>query len=252
MSWSYAWKPDPASIRLRRVHWSARSPSGWDRESASESSRSRFSKPSAAASFDGSSATSKAFIKWSRRRSALVRCSESQNPSRTRLKTIIRPSTPVVGSTRSGESPNTSAVIPVSAAREGVNEPRGFRTAGPASNVWDHVRDREYKPVWVAWERQRRNLTLSRNLAIRLVELDFTGPRLVRYVRAAVSTLLTLLRRRPTLIVVQSPSLVLGRLAVIYGRLSRIPVVIDAHNGALRPTPGPSAPLAVRVTRRAI
>jgi len=92
--------------------------------------------------------------------------------------------------------------------------------------------------VWVTWETQRRNNTLSHAIGADLVEIDISMPRVVRYLLAAVRTLRELRRRRPRTIVSQSPSIVLASFMVIYCRLTKTLLVIDAHNSGLFPAEG--------------
>lgn len=89
--------------------------------------------------------------------------------------------------------------------------------------------------IWVAWETQRRNATLSRALGCSLFEFDLPYRGTLRYITATLLTLMTFLRESPGLIFVQSPSMVLATLAVSYGKVFRIPVVVDSHNAAIEP-----------------
>ncbi len=94
------------------------------------------------------------------------------------------------------------------------------------------------KRIWITWERQRRNRTLSSLLNAELFEVLVVGGRLRRYVRSLAATLRILQRERPTVLFVQNPSLVLAAFSVLYGRLRRLPVVIDAHYAGIRPLEG--------------
>jgi glycosyltransferase involved in cell wall biosynthesis len=92
-----------------------------------------------------------------------------------------------------------------------------------------------YKIIWITWERHRRNETLSQALGAKLFQFEFYCNPICRYARSSLATLATLVRERPTVIGVQNPSLVLALLATSYGRMMRIPVVMDAHNAGLWP-----------------
>jgi glycosyltransferase involved in cell wall biosynthesis len=108
--------------------------------------------------------------------------------------------------------------------------------------------------VWVTWETQRRNATISRALGCRLFEFDLPYRSVVRYPLALALTLWTFLRERPSVIFVQNPSMVLSAFAVAYGRVLRIPVIVDAHNAAVEPLwrkPLWQAALARFILRRA-
>ncbi|MBI5588812.1 MAG: glycosyltransferase [Deltaproteobacteria bacterium] len=71
-----------------------------------------------------------------------------------------------------------------------------------------------------------------------MFQLDFKTNRPLRYIQSAYSTLITFLNERPDTIFVQNPSLVLAALAVNYGRIARVPVVVDAHNAGVFPFDG--------------
>jgi glycosyltransferase involved in cell wall biosynthesis len=59
-----------------------------------------------------------------------------------------------------------------------------------------------------------------------------------RYVSCATRTIFRLLRDRPALVFAQSPSIFLAALAVTWGRLAGVRVVIDAHNAGVLPAEG--------------
>lgn len=92
--------------------------------------------------------------------------------------------------------------------------------------------------IWVTWEKQRRNATLSEALGCRLFEFDFRYPAVVRYPMALLATAAAFVRHRPSIIFVQNPSIVLAAFGVTWGRLFGIPVVVDTHNAGLRPFDG--------------
>ena len=58
---------------------------------------------------------------------------------------------------------------------------------------------------------------------------------MVRYPVLLLRTVLTLLRQRPRLVLVQNPSMVLALFMVAVGRVSNIRVVVDAHNEGVAP-----------------
>lgn len=94
------------------------------------------------------------------------------------------------------------------------------------------------KRLWLTWETQRRNRTLSQALNAELIELDYKLKPWRRYPKAIGNTIKALLRHKPELVFVQNPSLVLALLGVWYGRISSTPVVVDAHNAGVRPFGG--------------
>ena len=68
--------------------------------------------------------------------------------------------------------------------------------------------------LWIAWEEQRRNRSLSHHLSAELHEITYSGPRLLRHIRSTIATARLIRKRRPTILFVQNPSLVLSLLAV--------------------------------------
>lgn len=83
--------------------------------------------------------------------------------------------------------------------------------------------------IWITWESQRRTTELSRALGIRLFQLLYDGPRILRYLLLALHTLGVIRREKPSLVIVQNPSIALALLAVIVRRLGGIPLVVDRH-----------------------
>ena len=92
--------------------------------------------------------------------------------------------------------------------------------------------------IWITWERQRRNHSLSSALGAELFEIRLPGGRVGRYWRSIRRTLSILRRHSPELVFVQNPSIVLAALATTWGRLTRTPVVVDAHNAGVMPFEG--------------
>lgn len=88
----------------------------------------------------------------------------------------------------------------------------------------------------VTWEDHRRTRELCDWLGLSLHALTFNAPRLRRYARLIRRTLALLFQRRPQVVYVQNPSLVLT-LLVLAARtfLGRYRVVMDAHNEAVAP-----------------
>lgn len=92
--------------------------------------------------------------------------------------------------------------------------------------------------VWLSWEIQRRNRTLSPYLNAKLFELDIKHSWWKRYPLAIVKTLGILRAEKPRVIFAQNPSLILALFAVTYAKLFNKVVVLDAHNAGLFPLEG--------------
>lgn len=88
-------------------------------------------------------------------------------------------------------------------------------------------------PAWIAWETQRRSLTLSGHLGFGLSVFDHGGPSFLRYPWSALRTLALLARRRPSLVVVQNPSMALAALACACKRVMGYALAVDRHSNFL-------------------
>jgi glycosyltransferase involved in cell wall biosynthesis len=92
--------------------------------------------------------------------------------------------------------------------------------------------------IWISWETQRRNRSLSNRVNAQLFEIDLNLPAWRRYPLAIRQTIALLNREKPRIIFAQNPSMVLACLAIIYANLLDRKVVIDAHNAGLFPAEG--------------
>ena len=90
----------------------------------------------------------------------------------------------------------------------------------------------------MTWETQRRNETLSKKLDAELVEFRMNASNFIRYPYLSFKTLLLIIGRRPRILFVQNPSLNLAALASFIGKISKIRVIIDAHNAGIFPLEG--------------
>jgi glycosyltransferase involved in cell wall biosynthesis len=88
-------------------------------------------------------------------------------------------------------------------------------------------------PLWIAWERQRRTLELSSRLGCRLRIFDHSHLGALRYPWSAARTALLLGRERPSLLIVQNPSMALAALACACKRLFGFALVVDRHSNFL-------------------
>ena len=87
--------------------------------------------------------------------------------------------------------------------------------------------------IWITWERHRRSRELSRALSMELYELTSNRPRAIRYITLLRWTTALLMRRRPSVVVTQCPSTVLGLLAAMLKPLLGFTFVVDLHNAAI-------------------
>jgi len=87
----------------------------------------------------------------------------------------------------------------------------------------------------LTWFEHRRTRELCAGLDIELavVATNLRGP--VRYLVLGVRTLALLARRRPEVLLVQNPSLILAALGVVVRGVLRYRLIVDAHNEAVVP-----------------
>lgn len=84
--------------------------------------------------------------------------------------------------------------------------------------------------VWIAWEDHRRSRELAMALGAELKVLQSRRSYLIRACVLSVRSFRFLVRRRPRLVVVQNPSLVLAGLACALKRILRYQLVVDRHS----------------------
>ncbi|MCZ8133160.1 MAG: glycosyltransferase [Steroidobacteraceae bacterium] len=86
------------------------------------------------------------------------------------------------------------------------------------------------KTVWISWEWHRRSAELCKALNVDFLHRDYAGPRLIRYAVLTVWTVLTLIRRRPTLVFCQNPSIVLAAVLCAIKQPLGFGLVMDRHS----------------------
>lgn len=89
--------------------------------------------------------------------------------------------------------------------------------------------------MFLTWIEHRRTREICTALSIPLVELVSRRRGLARYATLVPRTLALLRQRRPAVVIVQNPSLVLTLLCVLVRPVLRFRLVIDAHNEAVNP-----------------
>jgi len=83
--------------------------------------------------------------------------------------------------------------------------------------------------VWITWEKQRRSISLARELGARYFEMDYDIHPLKRYTKSIFRTLITIFNYRKSIVIVQNPSMILALLATITTRILMTKLVIDRH-----------------------
>jgi len=89
--------------------------------------------------------------------------------------------------------------------------------------------------LFVSWVAHRRTREICMRLQLPLVELISKDRGVVRYAKLLADTCKILWRRRPGVVLVQSPSIVLALSAVLLRPFLRFLLVMDAHNEAVEP-----------------
>ncbi len=87
--------------------------------------------------------------------------------------------------------------------------------------------------IWIAWQNHRRNQSISREIGTKLFELADSYHPFVRYPVLLFKTFSLVKKENPQRIFVQNPSVVLSLFMVIFGRLTKKCVIVDAHNAGI-------------------
>lgn len=87
--------------------------------------------------------------------------------------------------------------------------------------------------VWITWERQIRNRSLSQKLGAELCEIIVSASRFKRYTKSIIMTLSVIRSKRPSVVIGQNPSIVLSYLLLILSRFYKYSFVSDAHYGGI-------------------
>lgn len=94
--------------------------------------------------------------------------------------------------------------------------------------------------VWITWEIQQRNRSMSAIVGANLHEITSSFPRILRYPTLSVRTIILLYKNRKNIIFLQNPSIVLCMLGLLFKVFFKITLVVDEHNAGLWPLEGRS------------
>ena len=97
-----------------------------------------------------------------------------------------------------------------------------------------------HKRIWLTWEKQRRNRSMSREVGAELFELLSSRGRLARYIELVFRSISIIRTREPEVVFCQNPSIVLSLLVVLLKPLVGYCAVVDEHNAGLYPNEGRS------------
>jgi glycosyltransferase involved in cell wall biosynthesis len=96
----------------------------------------------------------------------------------------------------------------------------------------------ERSAIWVTWERQQRNHSLSALLGVPLYEIVSDKKGGLRYAESLVKTIQLIASKKPEIVFCQNPSIVLSFFSVLLRRLFSYVVIVDEHNAGLFPLEG--------------
>ena len=87
------------------------------------------------------------------------------------------------------------------------------------------------KTIWISWEMHRRTTELAKAFGSNLYiyKCDSSTNILIRYLRSSYFTLKTIYNKRPKILFVQNPSLVLASLACFLKIIFKYKLVVDRH-----------------------
>ena len=104
-------------------------------------------------------------------------------------------------------------------------------------------------PPWITWEDHRRSRELAAAFACDYIAMDSARPYVLRVLDLGWRTWRLLVRRRPRLVFIQNPSLVLAALACTLKPLLRYRLVVDRHSNFELRTLTPPAPVRFMFNR---
>ncbi len=90
------------------------------------------------------------------------------------------------------------------------------------------------RAIWVSWENQRRSIELAKSFDIPIYIISpYILPsnfRIFRYVENTIKTIFLLFRKRPEILFVQNPSMMLALIATLLKKVFNYVLVIDRHS----------------------
>ena len=87
--------------------------------------------------------------------------------------------------------------------------------------------------LWIAWEKQRRSIELSKALEAKLFLILSKNKGWLRYIESIIKTSLIILKEKPRYLIVQNPSIVLAFLACMLKPLLNFYLIVDRHSNFL-------------------
>jgi glycosyltransferase involved in cell wall biosynthesis len=94
--------------------------------------------------------------------------------------------------------------------------------------------------VWITWEIQRRNRSMSLLLGVSLYEMITSRKGFSRYVELVIRTFCLVARKNPNRVFIQNPSIVLNMFILLLKPVFRFRLIVDEHNAGIYPLEGRS------------
>lgn len=99
----------------------------------------------------------------------------------------------------------------------------------------------ENEVLWITWEKQTRNRSMSYAIGAKLYELISNRNIFFRYFVLSLKTIKIILFSSEKVIIVQNPSIVLALVAIFVSKVKSKKLVVDAHNSGMYPANGENA-----------
>jgi len=94
---------------------------------------------------------------------------------------------------------------------------------------------RPEEKIWIAWERHRRTIELNKVFSCKLYILTSKLQRIFKYPLLSLKTWKILHKKKPKILLVQNPSIVLTLLAILLKPFYKWKLIVDAHNFGVQP-----------------
>jgi len=91
------------------------------------------------------------------------------------------------------------------------------------------------KTIWIAWEEHRRTKELASHYGVMTFILTSKLPRLIKHPLLIIKTVNILIRKKPDLVFIQNPSIILAVVCCILKPCMGFKLVSDLHNAAVVP-----------------
>ena len=89
--------------------------------------------------------------------------------------------------------------------------------------------------IWITWEPHRRSQSIAASLGIPLYVLHSNYSRWIKHPFFLIKTFIILLKRKPKILFIQNPSVVLALFSILLKPFFSYLLVIDAHNAGVYP-----------------